>query len=80
MSVKAQPGRYGTSTELEAVCPEGFTLLVYNSHRVSNLVLCRVAQGEREIPIEKTFHCWKRSSPHLLYKLIFLFCFRGKLG
>lgn len=54
MSMKAQPGRSGTSTEPEVICPEGFTLLMYDSHRISCMVLCGVAQGDRESPFEMT--------------------------
>lgn len=75
MGVKPQSGRYSASTETETVCPEGFTLLIYDSHRVRYMFLCGVMQTELDNPFKTFFHHWKSSSPHFLYKVIFLFCF-----
>lgn len=72
MGVKPQSGRYSTRTETEIVCPEGFTLLIYESHRVRYMFMCGVTQREWDNPFKTFFHHWKCSS-HTCVRWFFSF-------
>lgn len=53
---KPQSGRYSTKTETEIVCPQGFTLLIYDSHRVRDTFLSELSQREWDNPFRTFFH------------------------